>query len=389
MNKVSGNVEINGSVLYVAQTPWLFNASVRDNILLGAAYDETWYNTVVEACALEADYQTLPAGDRTEIGGRGVNLSGGQRQRISLACAVYARANVYLIDDTLSAVDARVGRHIFDRVLGPEGLLRGTTRLFVTHSVQYLDAMDRILVMDDGRVVEDGVFEVLRSNGQKLAEIIATMEGQQHRRASSVSEDSKHTSADRSEELNKAEDDVDSRVTAVSDPSEETGLLIQKEVNETGHVGLRHFAFYIRACSWPLFLIFLSSVAASEGINLGSRYWLLHWSNEKTDSTTLNQWSYLGVYLGWLPGYVVVYAAAAIFYLYYVSPRASAVIHDMLLLRVIRMPLSFFDTTPIGRILTRFQFNVRSVDGGLPDEFYDIAFGLASIIVSVLSHICS
>ncbi|KAJ3164744.1 hypothetical protein HDU88_005180 [Geranomyces variabilis] len=387
MNKVSGNVEINGSVLYVAQTPWLFNASVRDNILLGAAYDETWYNTVVEACALEADYQTLPAGDRTEIGGRGVNLSGGQRQRISLARAVYARADVYLIDDTLSAVDAHVGRHIFDRVLGSEGLLRGTTRLFVTHSVQYLDAMDRILVMEDGRVVEDGAFEVLRSKGQKLAEIIATMEGQQHRRASSVSEDSKHTSADRSEELNKAENDVDFQVTAVSDPSEENGVLIQKEVDETGRVGLRHFAVYIRACTWPLFLIFLSSVAAAEGINLGSRYWLLHWSNENADSTSLNQWSYLGVYLGWLAGYVVVYAAAAIFYLYYVSPRASAVIHDMLLLRVIRMPLSFFDTTPIGRILTRFQSNVSSVDGGLPDEIYDIAFGLASIIVSVLPAI--
>ena len=123
MNKQSGSYYINGNVSYAAQQAWILNATLKDNILFGNEYIESKYNNVLEACALIADLNILPAGDRTEIGEKGINLSGGQKQRVSLARAAYNNSEIYLLDDPLSAVDAHVGKHIFDKVIGPNGLL--------------------------------------------------------------------------------------------------------------------------------------------------------------------------------------------------------------------------------------------------------------------------
>jgi ATP-binding cassette subfamily C (CFTR/MRP) protein 1 len=143
MYKTNGSVIIRGSIAYVPQTAWLMNATLRktidclykgENILFGRHYDEVLYNKTIEACALVPDLEQLPAGDMTEIGERGINLSGGQKQRISLARAVYSCADIYLFDDSLSAVDAHVGRHIFDKVMGPKGILKDKARILVTNS---------------------------------------------------------------------------------------------------------------------------------------------------------------------------------------------------------------------------------------------------------------
>ncbi|KAI8815898.1 P-loop containing nucleoside triphosphate hydrolase protein [Fimicolochytrium jonesii] len=375
MIKVAGEVEMGGDLVYVSQTPWLFNASVRENILLGRGFEERWYKEVVEACALADDFAALPAGDATEVKGRGGNLSGGQKQRISLARAVYARSAIYLIDDTLSGVDSHVGRHIFDRVLGPDGLLKDTTRVFVTHSVQYLNAMDRVIVVDAGRVVEDGTYDGLISEGRKMAEIIAIHEEHQH--ADSSAAPGKNVS-------NPSSASETSDATAVPSEGEADSTLPPTDAPPTGRVSLHHFAFYIRACTYPLFLLFLFSVAAAEAINLGSRYWLMHWSLANETTPGVSQWPYLATYIAWLAAYCLVYAFASIFFLWYISPRAAAVIHHLLLTRVVRMPMGFFDTTPLGRILTRFQANVSSVDTRLPDEVYDVMFGLASVGVSLV-----
>ncbi len=124
MNKVSGSYYVNGSVSYAAQQAWIQNATLKDNILFGNELDEIKYRGVIEACALATDFKILPAGDRTEIGEKGINLSGGQKQRVSLARAVYNDSDIYLFDDPLSAVDAHVGKHIFDNVVGPKGCLK-------------------------------------------------------------------------------------------------------------------------------------------------------------------------------------------------------------------------------------------------------------------------
>lgn len=163
MHARQGIVRVSGTVAYTQQDPWIQNASLRDNILMGMVFDQDKYNHVIEACALLPDLAMLPAGDATEIGEKGVNLSGGQKHRVALARACYAAADVYLLDDPLSAVDAHVGRHLFDHCL--LSLLRGKTRVLVTHQLQYLPAADVVLVVRDGRIAERGSYDELSARG--------------------------------------------------------------------------------------------------------------------------------------------------------------------------------------------------------------------------------
>merc|ERR1719351_353044 len=156
MEKISGNVEISGSVAYVSQQAWIQNAKLKDNILFGSKYDEEKYKLAIENCALQPDLDILNAGDETEIGEKGINLSGGQKQRVSMARAVYSDADIYLLDDPLSAVDAHVGKHIFEHVLGHSGMLRGKTRILVTHGIAHLPHVDNIIVLKNNTVSEQG-----------------------------------------------------------------------------------------------------------------------------------------------------------------------------------------------------------------------------------------
>ncbi|CDQ80785.1 unnamed protein product [Oncorhynchus mykiss] len=172
--KRSGSVSIKGSVAYVPQQAWIQNATVQDNVMFGREKQKTWYQRVLEACALLPDLEILPAGDCTEIGEKGLNLSGGQKQRVSLARAVYRKADVYLLDDPLSAVDAHVGQHIFDKVIGPKGVLRDKTRVLVTHGMSFLPQADLILVLVDGEITESGSYQELLSRHGAFADFIHT-----------------------------------------------------------------------------------------------------------------------------------------------------------------------------------------------------------------------
>lgn len=170
--KIKGSCAVNGSMAYVAQQAWIQNATMENNILFGQARHEDRYNKVVEACALLPDFELLPAKDGTEVGEQGITLSGGQKQRLSLARAVYANKDVYLLDDTLSAVDAHVGKHIFQRVIGNQGLLRNKTRIFVTHGLKFLREFDNIVVLSDGRISEVGTYDELLANNSSFAEFL-------------------------------------------------------------------------------------------------------------------------------------------------------------------------------------------------------------------------
>ncbi|XP_019863205.1 PREDICTED: multidrug resistance-associated protein 4-like, partial [Amphimedon queenslandica] len=161
---------VKGSIGYASQEAWVFSATLRDNILFGLPYDSDKYESVIEACALEKDIELLPEGDLTLVGERGVTLSGGQKARVNLARAVYRQADVYLLDDPLSAVDAAVSRHLFERCIC--GILSDKIVILVTHQVQYLERCDAILGLNEGRVLvygnardvlkeDSGIFELL------------------------------------------------------------------------------------------------------------------------------------------------------------------------------------------------------------------------------------
>lgn len=130
LHKLEGSVNTWGRIAYASQQAWVQNTTLRENILFGKEFDETRYNRVIEACSLTPDLKLLPAGDMTEIGEKGINLSGGQKQRVSLARCLYSDADLFLFDDSLSAVDAHVARHIFDQVLGSNGILKDKVSIF-------------------------------------------------------------------------------------------------------------------------------------------------------------------------------------------------------------------------------------------------------------------
>lgn len=172
--KIKGEVVVRGRTAYVPQQAWVMNASVRENIVFGHRWDPQFYDKTIKACALSDDFAQLPDGDQTEVGERGISLSGGQKARLTLARAVYARADVYLLDDCLSAVDQHVGRHLIDNVLGPKGLLAGKTRVLATNSIPVLMESDLIVLLREGRVLEKGTYDQLIAMKGEIANLIKT-----------------------------------------------------------------------------------------------------------------------------------------------------------------------------------------------------------------------
>jgi ATP-binding cassette subfamily C (CFTR/MRP) protein 1 len=176
--KVRGRVIVHGAVAYVAQQPWVMNASVKENITFGHRFDPVFYEKTVKACALTEDFAQLPDGDNTEVGERGISLSGGQKARLTLARAVYARADIYLLDDCLSAVDQHVGRHLIENVLGPSGLLSGKTRILATNSIPVLTEADFVCLIKEGKITERGTYDQLIAMKGEVANLIKTANNQ-------------------------------------------------------------------------------------------------------------------------------------------------------------------------------------------------------------------
>ena len=161
IDKTNGSINIgnknNIKIAYVPQQVWIQNMTLKNNILFNNSDNEMEYNRVVDACAMKSDLEILPAGDNTEIGESGINLSGGQKQRIGIARAVYSNADLYLLDDPLSAVDAHVGKQLFENVLHSKtGLLKDKTRLVATNNLNILQDMDNIIVLKEGSISEQG-----------------------------------------------------------------------------------------------------------------------------------------------------------------------------------------------------------------------------------------
>lgn len=153
-------VTMRGSVALVTQEAWIQSMTVKNNILFGSPFDPARYAEVLDVCCLRADLEILPDGDQTEIGERGLNLSGGQKQRVAMARAVYANRDIYLLDDPLSAVDAHVGRRLFDVCI--QRFLRDKTVIFVSHQLQYLPACDAVTFMVDGQLTQPMLYAELR-----------------------------------------------------------------------------------------------------------------------------------------------------------------------------------------------------------------------------------
>uniref|UniRef100_H2YLX7 ABC-type glutathione-S-conjugate transporter n=1 Tax=Ciona savignyi TaxID=51511 RepID=H2YLX7_CIOSA len=411
MDKVEGYVSVKGSIAYVAQQAWIQNLTVQDNILFGKPFDPCLYHQTVDACELKEDFDMLPAGDQTEIGERGINLSGGQKQRVSIARAVYQDADVYLFDDPLSAVDAHVGKNIFDNVLGPRGCLKNKTRLLVTHGVSFLPQVDRIVVLVGGRVSEIGHYDELLEKNGAFAEFLRNYAN--HEDSESTDEEDVPPSSPPPIFEEELEPDVDADETASSDviarrnrtiqfkrqrtrtsssdhcksgklrrrktdrdidikaqQKKKDDKLITTETAETGNIKLSVALSYMRSVGYLICSTIALAYCLQNAAQVGSSIWLSQWSTDplNPDGTQNGTATRLGVYgaLGMTQALMVLGSS---FSMSYGSVVASTLLHSKMLVRIFRAPMSFFDTTPLGRIVNRFSKDIYLIDEVIPRCF--------------------
>ncbi|KAM5274228.1 ATP-binding cassette sub-family C member 3 [Ctenodactylus gundi] len=430
MEKLEGTVSVKGTVAYVPQQAWIQNCTLEENVLFGRAMNPKRYQQALEACALLTDLEVLPGGDQTEIGEKGINLSGGQRQRVSLARAVYSDADIFLLDDPLSAVDSHVAKHIFDHVIGPEGVLAGKTRLLVTHGISFLPQTDFIIVMADGQVSEMGPYSVLLQHDGSFASFLrnyAPDEGQKDCEDSKIAldsgdeellliEDTLSTNTDLTDnepalyevrkqlmrELSTMSSEGENQGRAVSrrHPStsekaaqvpktKETGVLIQEEAAETGTVKASVFWDYAKAVGFCTTLAICLLYVGQSAAAIGANVWLSAWTNEAVEGGRQNNTSMrLGVYaaLGMLQGILVMLAA---FTMAVGGIQAARLLHEALLHNKMHSPQSFYDTTPSGRVLNRFSRDVHVIDEVLAPTILmllnSLFTSLSTIVVIVTS----
>ncbi|KAF9326067.1 Multidrug resistance-associated protein 1 [Podila minutissima] len=386
MYKHKGRVRVYGQLAYVPQQAWIINASLRENILFGNALDQERYDRITAAVGLIPDFKMLPAGDLTEIGERGINLSGGQRQRVSLARAAYQDADIYLLDDPLSAVDAHVDQHLWENLIGPEGLLNDKTRLLVTHGIHHLSEADQIIVIKSGQIDETGKYEDLMNDQGSFFKLVSEYSVKERQAEKGEQQDE---SGDQST-VNIAKDDI----KTVDAPSPATGTemvkeddnaqLIMEEEAAAGSVGWKVFMNYCKAGTYIYsflgIILFVFSQASQIGINL----WLQRWAGREGTDRQDSIGAFLGVYAALVVLYIGLDVSVNLIIFIQAGYRASTLMHNNLLQRVLRLPMSFFDTTPVGRIMNRFSSDVDNMDELLPFFASDFYFFLSTVLGTLI-----
>ncbi len=403
MEKKEGSVTLRGRVAYAPQVPFIKNATLRDNITFGLPFDQDKYDNVLEACALLPDLATLDAGDMTEIGEKGINLSGGQKHRVSLARAVYSDRDVYLLDDPLSAVDAHVGKHIFARVLHSEtGILKGKTRILVTHSMTHLPDMDLILVMKEGEVIHCSTYQGLNNMSRDspdwhfINEYCLTREGDEQVDDEGIEDEEVSDEAepllnnDNNDPSNNNNNDTNANANANNSTdgtrNNGSGLTSAEEV-ETKSVGRNVYWYYLKVLGgFAISSVFFHTI--SQSLAVGANLWLAHWSNDNQTSTG-KQDKYLGVYVAFGLGSCLTFSVGWLSTLLG-GLWASTVLHARMLFRILRAPMSFFDTTPKGRLINRFSSDIADVDQLIPQSCNNIVrFSLRLLAIFVVICITS
>ncbi|CAH0722571.1 unnamed protein product, partial [Brenthis ino] len=376
----SGTVSVYGDVSYACQEAWLFPSTVRENILFGLPYDAEKYKKVCRVCALEKDFKQFPYSDQTLVGERGVSLSGGQRARINLARAVYREADIYLLDDPLSAVDANVGRQLFEGCIST--YLRGKTRILVTHQIHFLKAADFIIVLNEGGIENMGTFDELVSSGKEFAQLLsAIQEGKD--------KDSDSIGSGRSENKEKL---VLLKAISVTESEDTPDFEAQKmaaEEKQSGSLRWEVIYGYFTAGGSLFFLLFnISMILLTTASASSADYWVSYWSNqmalyeEEIGSGNMDPSLDKQVGLFTTGQYIMIHGAIVAVIILMTHLRvipfanlcvnASQKLHDSMFSTMIKGIMRFFDTSSSGRILNRFTKDMGALDETLPRSLLDV-----------------
>ncbi|XP_050734387.1 ATP-binding cassette sub-family C member 4-like isoform X2 [Eriocheir sinensis] len=470
----TGKIIVKGKIAYASQEPWVFSGTVRQNILFGRSYDEKQYEKIIRVCALDQDFKELPDGDLTTVGERGMSLSGGQKARINLARAVYADADIYLLDDPLSAVDSHVSRHLFEDCIMKH--LKHKVRILVTHQLQYLSSASEILVLKEGhmqalgpyhQLVNSGIdFGTLISEGQEEVSTLtqepsggkacktskAFMNGRilrERKRTESSSsahqmEDSylgssvsihdsveadniltisgAHTTGSSSTLTNsittsnyaspQKQNRSEGKLRNSLDIETTKPLIVHEgnnnnarersgnpEIRSQGSVKFRvYLKYFLAGGGWCVLLLLTLANILAQALFSGIDYWLAYWANGEqlkaqivlnissweignstnfsySDipepsgylDTTTNIYIYSGMTIGL---FVLALGRTILFFM--VCMKSSQTLHNNMFEAIIRVPIKFFDTHPVGQILNRFTKDLGQIDELLPITMFDV-----------------
>ncbi|KIW27349.1 uncharacterized protein PV07_07093 [Cladophialophora immunda] len=415
LHKISGDTVVRGRIAYAAQSAWIMNASVKENIVFGHRWDPHFYEQTVNACALVDDFRQLPDGDQTEVGERGISLSGGQKARLSLARAVYARADVYLMDDVLSAVDQHVGRHLINNVLGPNGLLNGKARILATNAITVLKEADYMYLLRDGTILEKGTYQQLMAMRGEVATLIKSATAEEEESEGERSPSIEGMESDDSttivganggstldelddEEVEESQQEVGGLVPIHAGPSgpskarkssfntlrrasttsfhgpmgrltdeEHGGAQLKskqtKEVAEQGKVKWSVYTSYAKESNLVAVGIYFMALLAAQTAQVGGSFWLKRWSEiNESHGSNPQVGKYIGIYFAFGIGGAGLVVIQTLLLWIFCSIEASRKLHDRMAYAIFRSPMSFFDTTPVGRILNRFSSDIYRVD---------------------------
>ncbi|KNC48738.1 ABC transporter C family member 1 [Thecamonas trahens ATCC 50062] len=423
----SGSVQVSGSVAYAPQEAWVMNATLMDNVLFGrkdeynddcaahgsaAAPMVDKYVETLRATALLPDLAILPAGDSTEIGEKGINLSGGQKARVALARAVFADTDIVLLDDPLSAVDVHVGKHIFEHAILDPSVLGRKTRVLVTHQLQYLPSADLVVVVDAGSIQHVGTYQDLLAQGVDFVSIAEANEAASPGLDDAVSPELSFAPLDGGDstvELDTSEvlaalaeadakpveelkgvtigpslgvgsADDETKSTGAESEAGPSGSLMTTEERNTGAVKWRVYLYYLRAFGGVVFgIVVLVLFIAAEATRVSQDYWLAKWSSDT--HAPLSKYLPTYVILG-LSNTLLLLARSLLFARAGVA--ASRALHSRLFANILRAPMSFFDTTPIGRILSRFSKDIDSIDNSLPKTLHSLGGTLFRCLATLI-----
>uniref|UniRef100_A0A674DTY1 ATP binding cassette subfamily C member 12 n=1 Tax=Salmo trutta TaxID=8032 RepID=A0A674DTY1_SALTR len=380
MHLQHGSVTADGAFAYVSQQAWIFHGTVQDNILMGEPFNQTRYDKVISACSLIPDLAILPYGDQTEIGERGLNLSGGQKQRVSLARAVYSNKDIILLDDPLSAVDAHVGKHIFEECI--KKTLKGKSIILVTHQLQ---------VGSNCLKFEAGTHKALMKAKGRYAQMINNfqMERSQERT------EEKPTQPDATD--TKEKDLDEHKGTGIENPVSKDQLVTQ-EGSQEGSVTWRTYHQYCKAAGGYILLsLIMIAFICLVGTTAFSNWWLSYWLEQGSGVTNVSNSTAGNISLNPdLSFYQMVYGLVVVAMLVFsfikgysftkVTLHASSKLHDTMFRNILNSPMSFFDTTPTGRMVNRFSKDQDEVDTMLPfnmENFLQFCLMVTYTIVTI------
>ena len=343
-------IHINGTMGYASQIPWIQNDTIKNNILFFNKYDPEKYDEILEKCQLKYDLDNFEGKDLTEIGEKGVNLSGGQKVRVSLARMVYSNPDIYLFDDPISALDANVGKKIMKELIIK--YLAGKTRVVVTHALQYLKYMDRIIYMKSGRIEWVGTYKEIQKQ-----EFFGSMQ-----KLSKLNNENSMNNSDSNENLQNK-----NTIKEITQSGREIIKITKEEDEEIGSVKMSVYVDYSRYMGGAFFILMIAFIMTMWQANKGgSDLWLAYWSlpehQEESQNDKRSKWIFFGIYCG-LNFSSVFYIFLRIYLLTVGIIRLGRYLHKDMIVKLIRAPINLFhETIPRGQIFNRLSKDLDSLN---------------------------